>query len=61
VALDDMETTLKMEMINRGMSADDIKKILRGKTGQFEPEAIAGLFDAMKANRGSHRRRHSRA
>lgn len=31
--LDDMEATLKMEMIQRGMTADDIKKVLEARMG----------------------------
>ena len=33
VQLDDMEATLKMEMIQRGMSAGEIKQVLEAKTG----------------------------
>jgi hypothetical protein len=33
VQLDDMEATLKMEMIQRGMSAAEIKQVLEAKTG----------------------------
>jgi hypothetical protein len=31
--LDEMEATLKLEMIQRGMSADDIKQVLEAKMG----------------------------
>lgn len=31
--LDEMEATLKMEMINRGMSAGDIKQVLESRMG----------------------------
>jgi predicted metalloprotease len=31
--LDEMEATLKMEMIQRGMSADEISKVLEAKMG----------------------------
>jgi hypothetical protein len=31
--LDEMEATLKMEMIQRGMSADEIAKVLEAKMG----------------------------
>jgi hypothetical protein len=31
--LDDMEATLKMEMIQRGMTAEDIKKVLEARMG----------------------------
>ena len=33
VQLDDMEATLKMEMIQRGMSASEIKQVLEARTG----------------------------
>lgn len=32
--LDEMEATLKMEMIQRGMSAGEIKQVLEAKTGK---------------------------
>jgi len=35
--LDDMEATLKMEMIQRGMSADDIKQVLESKMEPAKP------------------------
>ena len=30
---DEMDTTLKLEMVQRGMSADEIERILRARTG----------------------------
>ena len=33
VQLDDMEATLKMEMIQRGMSGDEIAQVLKARTG----------------------------
>ncbi len=44
--LDDMEATLKMEMIERGMSADDIAKVLNVKTKSFPAEALEKLSQA---------------
>ncbi|HEX3726788.1 MAG TPA: hypothetical protein VHV08_11125 [Pirellulales bacterium] len=35
--LDEMEATLKMEMIERGMSADDIARILQARMGPSKP------------------------
>jgi hypothetical protein len=32
---DDMEATLKMEMIQRGMSADEIERVLSARMGQM--------------------------
>jgi hypothetical protein len=53
--LDDMEATLKMEMIERGMSADDIAKVLNVKTKSFPSEALERLSQAAC----SHGTRHS--
>jgi hypothetical protein len=36
---DDMEATLKMEMIERGMSADEIERVLAAKLGDDQPQA----------------------
>ena len=38
--LDEMEATLKMEMIHRGMSADDIKQVLEAKMGGSKYAAL---------------------
>ena len=32
---DDMEATLKMEMIQRGMAAEDIERVLAARMGKF--------------------------
>ena len=45
--LDEMEATLKMEMIQRGMSADEIAKVLEsrmgGDTGRTVARFLSGL------------------
>ncbi len=44
--LDEMEATLKMEMIQRGMAADDIAKVLGAKMAGSKPslnELLANL------------------
>jgi hypothetical protein len=55
MVLDDMEATLKMEMIERGMSGDDIAKVLNIKTRSFPAAALEKLSQAAF----SHRPRHS--
>jgi hypothetical protein len=44
--LDDMEATLKMEMIQRGMTAGDIKQVLEAKMGATKCVSLADLGDA---------------
>jgi len=39
--MDDIEATLKMEMIQRGMSAEDIRKVLEARAAEVGPNAIA--------------------
>jgi hypothetical protein len=43
---DDMEATLKMEMIQRGMSAVDIKQVLEAKMGDSKSLSLENLGDA---------------
>jgi hypothetical protein len=38
--MDDMEATLKMEMIQRGMSADEISKVLEARAAECPPKSI---------------------
>ena len=48
--LDEMEATLKMEMIQRGMAADDIAKVLGAKMAGSKPslnELLANFDSAM--------------
>jgi cytochrome c-type biogenesis protein CcmH/NrfF len=40
---DDMEATLKMEMIQRGMSADDIEKVLAARIGSVRRPTKTGV------------------
>ena len=47
VQLDDMEATLKMEMIQRGMSAEDIAKVLEARVGAKRP-SFAEVFGAFR-------------
>jgi hypothetical protein len=54
---DEMEATLKIEMIERGMSADDIERILHAKMGTPEVKSLSGLFEAI----GSARQARARA
>ena len=44
--LNDMEATLKMEMIQRGMSAGDIKQVLEAKMGASKNLSLEKLGDA---------------
>jgi hypothetical protein len=46
VQLDDMEATLKMEMIQRGMSAGDIKQVLEAKISASKSISLVDLGDA---------------
>ena len=43
---DDMEATLKMEMIQRGMSAGDIKQVLETRMSESKGPMVANLEDA---------------
>lgn len=38
--MDDIEATLKMEMIQRGLSADDIRKVLEARAAECGQNAI---------------------
>src|SRR5262245_61729600 len=49
---DDMEATLKMEMIQRNMSADDIERVLNARMGSSDHKAMAALFTAASASKG---------
>ncbi|MBI3838781.1 MAG: hypothetical protein HY288_12720 [Planctomycetia bacterium] len=49
--LDDMEATIKMEMIERGMSAEEIERVLQAKMGSPPAKSLASLFDAIAAAR----------
>ncbi len=42
--LDEMEATLKMEMIQRGMSAGEIKQVLEAKMGSYRPPSLSELL-----------------
>jgi hypothetical protein len=44
---DDMEATLKMEMIQRNMSVDEIERVLAAK---MDPAKAAGSTDAARRN-----------
>jgi hypothetical protein len=44
VQLDEMEATLKMEMIQRGMSADEITRVLEAKMGGLKKMSLADLL-----------------
>jgi hypothetical protein len=46
VQRDDMEATLKMEMIQRGMAAADIKQVLEAKMGDSKSLSLEDLGDA---------------
>jgi hypothetical protein len=50
--LDDMEATLKMEMIERGMSGEDIERVLKARMGSSDRKSLATLFDAASASKG---------
>jgi hypothetical protein len=49
--LDEMEATLKMEMIQRGMSADEIAQVLSAKMGATKGIAWKELFEGWKSSR----------
>jgi hypothetical protein len=59
--LDEMKATLKMEMIERGMSAAESAQVLQAKSGGEDPRAVADLCDAMSADRWHSRRESRRA
>lgn len=61
LVLDDMEATLKMELIERGMSADDIAKVLNVKTKSFPSEALEKLSQAACSHGARHSFRARRA
>ena len=39
--LDEIEATLKLEMIHRGMAPDEIKKVLQARSTMFDPDVLA--------------------
>lgn len=45
--LDEMEATLKMEMIHRGMSADEIKQVLEARMGSARPTSLGDLLGSL--------------
>ena len=45
--LDEMEATLKMEMIQRGMSAGEIKQVLEAKLGSSRPSSLGELLSSL--------------
>jgi hypothetical protein len=45
--LDEMAATLKMEMIQRGMSADEIKQVLEAKMGSNRPSSLGDLLGGL--------------
>jgi hypothetical protein len=53
VQLDEMEATLKLEMIQRGMSADEIARVLEAKIGSTKRDSFAELFGGFSTLRRS--------
>jgi hypothetical protein len=49
--LDDMNATLKMEMIQRGMSADEIERVLKAKMGTSRARGMADVLEARMRDR----------
>ena len=49
--LDEMEASLKLEMIQRGMSADEITRVLEAKMGGSKKTSLAELWFGMPAAR----------
>jgi hypothetical protein len=45
--LDEMEATLKMEMIQRGMSAVEIKQVLEARMGSSRPSTLGEFFGSL--------------
>ncbi len=58
--LDDMEATLKMEMIQRGMSAEEIVKVLQAKTAAPDADALRELAASIGREGSRWVRRHAR-
>lgn len=48
---DDMDATLKMEMLQRGMSAEDIERVLTARTGGFRKRVREGEGQPSDAQR----------
>jgi hypothetical protein len=50
--LDEMEATLKMEMIQRGMSADEIKQVLEARMGSSRARSLGEFLGGLRPARG---------
>lgn len=48
---DEMEATLKMEMVQRGMSADEIARVLEARMGGDAGQLMAKAFSGFSARR----------
>lgn len=51
--LDEMEATIKIEMVQRGMSAEDVERVLQAKMGVSRAKSLANLFEAISSSRKS--------
>ena len=58
--IDEMETTLKMEMIQRGMSADEIAKVLQAKTPTADAEGIQAMAEVLGGKNCEWKTAHAR-
>jgi hypothetical protein len=47
VQLDEIEATLKLEMIQRGMSADEIVRVLEARTDGYKFRSLADLLSGL--------------
>lgn len=58
---DEMEATLKIEMIERGMTPDDIERVLHAKMGTPEEKTLSGLVGGLAMGHGCRtREQHAR-
>jgi hypothetical protein len=51
--LDEIEATLKMEMVQRGMSAADIKQVLEARMGSSRSAVLQELWSSLPAMRAA--------
>src|SRR4029079_6845030 len=51
--LDEMEATIKIEMVQRGMSAEDVERVLQAKMGVSRAKSLANLFETISSSRKS--------
>jgi spore maturation protein SpmB len=52
--LDEMEATIKIEMVQRGLSAEDVERVLQAKMGVSGAKSLANLFETISSSRKSN-------